>query len=248
MSSSPTAATVEPESTNAIGRIFGALFSPKVTFQSIARRPTWLAPIVLLSLVSLGLVGLFGHRVGWRGFFEKQDSNSSRFEQISPEQQRQTLDNQVKYGPPFVYGVAAISTIIAAVVIAAVLLGVFNGLGGARFGFKTSLGIVAHAWMPGLILGLLGALVLFLKDPSTIDLQNLVASNAGAFASSNSPKWLVTMLTSLDVFSFWYMILMAIGYSAAAPKKLSFAKAFFTIFGLWFVYVLVRVGLTAAFS
>jgi Yip1 domain len=248
MTSSPVATVEAPEPTGAIARIIGVLFSPKATFQSIAKRPTWLAPIILLSLVSLGLVGLFGHRVGWRGFFEKQDSNSSRFEQIPPEQQRQTLDNQVKYGPPFVYGVAAISTVIAAVIIAAVLLGVFNGLGGAKFSFKTSLGIVAHAWIPGLILGLLGALVLFAKDPATIDLQNLVASNAGAFLSSNSPKWLIAMLTSLDVFSFWYMILMGIGYSAAAPKKLSFAKAFFTIFGLWAVYVLVRVGLTAAFS
>jgi hypothetical protein len=248
MSSSPVAAVEAPESTSAIGRMVGVLFSPKATFQSIARRPTWLAPIILLSLVSLGLVGLFGHRVGWRGFFEKQDSSSSRFEQISPEQQRQTLDNQVKYGPPFVYGVAAISTAIGAVIVAAVLLGVFNGLGGARFGFKTSLGIVAHAWVPGVILGALGVLVLFVKDPSTIDLQSLVASNAGAFVSSNSPKWLVAMLTSFDVFSFWYMILMATGYSAAAPKKLSFAKAFFTIFGLWLLYVLVRAGLTAAFS
>jgi hypothetical protein len=226
----------------------GVLFSPKATFQSIARRPTWLAPLILLSLFSLGLVGLFGHRVGWRGFFEKQDSSASRFEQLSPEQQRQTLDNQVKYGPPFVYGVAAISTIIAAVIIAAVLLGVFNGLAGAKFSFKTSLGIVSHAWVPGLILALLGALVLFVKDPSTIDLEHLVASNAGAFASSNSPKWLVAMLTSFDVFSLWYMILMAIGYSAAAPKKLSPVKAFAWIFSLWVVYVLVRVGLTAAFS
>jgi hypothetical protein len=248
MSSSPAVAAEAPESANSLGRIFGAFFSPKATFQAIARRPTWLAPIILLSLVSLGLVGLFGHRVGWRAFFEKQDANSSRFEQASPEQQRQTLEGQVKYGPPFVYATAAISTMVAALIIAAVLLGVFNGLGGSRFSFKTSLGIVAHAWMPGLILGLLGVLVLFVKDPSTIDLQNLVASNAGAFLSSNSPKWLAAMLTSLDVFSFWYMILMAIGYSAAAPKKLSFAKAFFTIFGLWFVYVLVKVGLTAAFS
>lgn len=248
MSSSPAVAAMVPESTNAMGRMLGVLFSPKATFQSIATRPTWLAPIILLSLLSLGIVGLFGHRVGWRGFFEKQDSNSSRFEQISPEQQRQTLDNQVKYGPPFVYGVAAISTVIAAVIIAAVLLGVFTGLGGARFGFKTSLGIVAHAWVPGVILALLGILVLLVKDPSTIDLQNLVASNAGALVSSNSPKWLVAMLTSVDVFSFWYMILMAIGYRAAAPKKLSFTKAFFTIFGLWLVYLLVRVGLTAAFS
>ncbi len=246
---SPTIQASEAvEDVNPIGRMFGAIFSPKATFESIARRPTWVAPILLLSLVSLGVVGLFGYRVGWRVFFEKQDSSSSRFEQQSPQQQQQTLEAQVKYGPPFVYATAAVSTAIAALIIAAGLFGVFNGVIGAKFGFKTSLGIVAHAWMPGLILGLLGVFVLLVKDPATIDLQNLVASNGAAFVSSDSPKSLVTMLACLDLFSFWYMILMAIGYSTAAPKKLSFGKAFFTVFGLWFVYVLVRVGLTAAFS
>jgi hypothetical protein len=102
--------------------------------------------------------------------------------------------------------------------------------------------------MPNVISGLLGIVVLLVKDPATIDLQNLVASNAGAFLADNSPKWLVALLTPVDLFSFWVMILMAIGYSAAAPKKLSFVKAFSWIFSLWVVYVLVRVGLTAAFS
>ena len=47
MSSSPTVAGEAPESTNAIGRMIGALFSPQKTFQSIARRPTWLPPVIL---------------------------------------------------------------------------------------------------------------------------------------------------------------------------------------------------------
>jgi hypothetical protein len=246
---SPTIQMAEAQGpVSAVGRIFGAIFSPKATFESIARRPTWVVPIVLVSVMSLGIVGLFGYRVGWRAFFQKQDASSSRFEQQSLPQQQQTLDAQVRFGAPFVYAVAAVSTALAALLIAGVLFGVFNGLLGAKLDFKTSLGIVAHSWMPGLILGLLGVFVLFVKDPSTIDLQQLVASNGGAFVSSNSPKPLVTLLTSIDLFSFWYMILMAIGYHAAAPKKLSFGKAFLTIFGLWLAYVLVRVGLAAAFS
>jgi Yip1 domain len=246
---SPTLPVSEvQEPIHTFGRMIGAIFAPKATFESIARRPSWVAPIVLLSLCSLGIVGLFGYRVGWRPFFEKQDASSSRLEQASAQQQQQTLDAQVKYGPPFVYATAAITNVLAALLVAAVLWGVFNGLLGAQIGFKTSLGIVTHAWMPGLILALLGIVVLFAKDPSTIDLQNLVASNGAAFVSSDSAKWLVALLTTIDLFSFWYMILMAIGYSSAAPKKLSFGKAFFTIFGLWLAYVLIRVGLTAAFS
>jgi len=247
-----TSATVQPAEThepvNAIGRIFGALFSPKETFESIARRPTWLLPLLLICAITLGVIGLFGHRVGWRSFFEEQDANSSRFEESSAQQQQQALELQAKYGPPYIYSIGAVSPIIVELVIAGVLLGVFNGLAGAQLNFKTSLGIVAHSWMPGLISGLLGVLVLFLKDPSTIDLQNLVASNAGAFASSSSPKWLVTLLTSIDLFTFWMMILMAIGYSVAAPKKLSFGKAFTTILFIWLIVVLARVGAAAAFS
>jgi hypothetical protein len=237
-----------PERVNAIGRIFGVLFSPKATFESIVRRPTWFLPLLLLTLLSLGIVGLFGYRGGWPSYFQKQMATNSRIQQMPPDQQQRLLEQELKYAPPFAYVEVAIVIFVGALIIAAILMGVFNGLAGAKVGFKTSLGIVSHAWMTGLISGLLGILIVALKDPATIDLQNIVASNAGAFVSSDSAKWLVALLSSIDLFSFWTMILLAMGFSVAAPKRLSFGKAFGWIFALWFVYVLAKVGLTAAFS
>jgi hypothetical protein len=102
--------------------------------------------------------------------------------------------------------------------------------------------------MPYLVGGLLGLLILFIKDPSTIDIEHLVASNPGAFLSDSSPKWMISLLTSLDIFTLWVLILQAIGFSATNPKKLSFGKAFGTIFAVWIIYVLVKVGFAAAFS
>ena len=68
-----------PERGNSFARIFGVLFSPKATFQSIVRRPTWLVPVIMLGiLVSLGAVMLFGHRGGWPSYFERQMANNSR--------------------------------------------------------------------------------------------------------------------------------------------------------------------------
>jgi hypothetical protein len=58
----------------------------------------------------------------------------------------------------------------------------------------------------------------------------------------------VSLLGSLDLFSFWTMILMALGYSATSPKKISVGSAFFTVFACWALYVLCKVGLAAAFS
>lgn len=248
MASTTIPAAETPERVNSIGRMFGVLFSPKATFESIARRPTWLAPLLILCLFSLAVIGIFGHRGGWPAFFQKQVASNTRFQSMPADQQQRVLEAQLKYGPPVAYVEVVIVIFVAPMIIAAIFLGVFNGLTATNLKFKTSLAIVAYSWSPGVLSGLLGILVVFLKDPSTIDLQNIVASNAGAFVSSDSAKWLTSLLGSIDLFSFWYMILMAIGYSTAAPKKLSFGKALAWIVVVWLLYVVVKVGLTAAFA
>jgi hypothetical protein len=247
--------TPSPEaapSVSSIGRIFGAIFSPKPTFESIAQRPTWILPLVLISILSIVTIFVFSQRVGWRSFMIRQDQQNSRLQkqmdQMTPEQRDKMLDQQTKIAPIFGYVFGVLGIFIVAVIIATVLMVAFNMMIGGGIGFTTSLGIVTHSWVPGIIGGLLGILVLFLKDPSTIDLQHLVAANAGAFLSDDAPKWQEALLSSFDLFTFWSMILMGIGYSAANPKKISFGKALGTIVVVWAVYVVCKVGLTAAFS
>ena len=150
--------------------------------------------------------------------------------------------------PIVAYVAVVLGPFIAAVVVGAVLMLAFNLIYGTKIGFVPSLGIVSYAWVPGIIGALLGILIIFLKDPSTVDLDHLVASNGGAFLADDSAKWLVTLLTAFDLFVFWNMILMAFGFSAADPKKLSFGKALGTVLGVWLIYVIVKVGLVAAFS
>jgi hypothetical protein len=237
---------------SSFGRIFGAIFSPKSTFESIAQRPTWILPLVLLSILSIVTVYIFGQRVGWRSFMVRQDQQNSRLqkqmEQMTTEQRETMLDRQTKIAPIFGYVGAVLGIFIVAAIVATILMVAFNMMTGGGIGFMTSLGIVAHSWVPGIIGGLLGILVLFLKDPSTIDLQHLVATNAGAFLSDDAPKWLETLLSSFDLFTFWSMILMGIGYSAANPKKISFGKALGTIVVVWAIYVVCKVGFSAVFS
>jgi hypothetical protein len=249
MASATIQAPEAQEPVNSIGRIFGALFSPKATFESIVRRPTWLVPTIVLSILFLAVVGTFSHRGGWPSFFEKQLSSNSRYQQMPADQQQRMLEAELKYGPPVAYVEGFIVPALLIVIVAAVFFGVFNGLLGMKFSFKTSLGITAHAWVPQIISGLLGVLIILIKDPSTIDLQNLVASNAGAFLSSESPKWMVSLLSSFDLFAFWTIFLLALGYSLIpSKKKLSLGAAFFYIFGVWLVWVLVKAGAVAAFS
>lgn len=241
-----------PASISSFGRVFGALFNPKPTFESIAQRPSWVLPMLAVILISLVIVALIGSRVGWRQVIDRQIANSpraqQRMEQVPPERREQNLNQQAKFAGVIAYIGVVVGTAVAELIAAAVLLAAFNVILGSKVGFSQSLGIVAHSWMPYVVAGLLGVLILFIKDPSTIDTQNLVASNPGAVLPDGTAKWLVSLLTSLDLFTVWVLVLQAIGFSATNPKKISFGKALGTIVAVWLVFVLVKMGLAAAFS
>ncbi len=252
MASATVPSQQAPASVSSFGRIFGVLFNPKPTFESIVQRPTWVLPILILLAVSLVLVAIIGQRVGWQTVIEKQIASSPsaqrRMEQVPADQRQKVMEQQVKFASVLGYVSVFVFTILGEVVVAALFLAVFNLTSGTKIGFSTSLGIVSHSWLPFVLAGLLGLLILFIKDPSTVDVQNLIASNPGALLPDDSPRWLVSLLTSLDLFTFWVLILQALGYSATNPKKISFGKALGSVLALWIFYVVVKVGLAAAFS
>ncbi len=94
---------------------------------------------------------------------------------------------------------------------------------------------------------MLSIIVLFIKNPDDYDLRNPLAFNIGAFLNADTaPKWLMSLCTSLDVFSFWTMALIAIGLTVAA-RKLSFGKAFMGVLVPWGIFVLGKTALAALF-
>lgn len=247
--SAPATPTVEVSGpSNSISRIVGVLFNPKPTFQSIVQKPTWVAPTILICLASIAVIATFTQRVGWRSFIVKQiESNPSaqrQFEGMTPEKRDEAIEQRAKIAPAFGYVFGVGGTIVVLLIVGAVLMGVFN-MSGADMSFKTSLAIVAYGWVPFVVHGILAIVMILIKDPSTVDLQNLVASNAGAFASDDTAKWLTSLLTSFDIFTLWVLVLMGVGYSATNPKKISFGKSFAIVLGLWLVVVFCKAGFAA---
>lgn len=247
-------ATQTPETSgNSISRIWNVLFSPKATFASIAQKPTWLAPILLSCIVAMAMMTVFGSRVGWQRAVERNIQNNPitarQMDQMSPEQRQQSINVQVKIFPYIFYASAVAGPFIFTLILAAIFLGLFKLGYGANIDIKRSMAIVAYGFVPRILYALLGILVIFLKDPSQIDIQNLLASNPGALLSpETTARWLMVLATQIDFFTFWVMILLAMGYHAANPKKISTGSAFAGIAGLWLIWVIVLVGFTAAFS
>jgi hypothetical protein len=246
-----TAVPVSPESQPSLGamaRIFGVFFSPKNTFEDIVRKPSWLPPILLITILSLVVSFALNQRIDWREVASQRIEKSSRASQLSPEQKEQQLSMSAKISPAFAYAFGLLGPVLGAVIIGAVIMGAYNLLGGAGVNFGTSMAITSYAFVPSLLSSLLFVLVLYLKPPGTVDLENPVATNIAAVLPDGTAAWLLALCKSFDVFTFWILILIAIGFAAASPKKLKGSKAFTIAFSVWAVWVVCRVGFAFIFS
>jgi hypothetical protein len=230
------------------GRIFGVLFSPKPTFEDIARKPTWLLPVLLLAILGAVVAVGINQKMNWREYMSQQIEKSPAGAQLSTDQKQQRIEAGAKFAPisAYVFGIPA--PVIVVLVVALIMWGAYNLLGGANLNYKTALAIVSHAYVPLIIGNLLFMIVLFLKPYGTLDLDNPVATNLAAFLPEDSAKWLLALGKNLDIFVLWITLLIAIGFAAANPKKLKGGKPYTLAFGMLAVWVILRVGAAFIFS
>jgi hypothetical protein len=244
----PPAAPEPQRQMSAISRVFGVLFSPQKTFEDIVRKPSWGLAIALLTVLSIAVSVGINQRVNWREFMSQQIEKSPQGAQLSAEQKEQRIEGGAKISPIFTYVVGALGPIVFALVIALVMWGAYTLLGGVTTNFSTAMAITSHAFLTGLISSPLFLLVIYLKAPGTLDLENPVATNLAAVLPDESAKWLVALCKSIDVFSIWTLILLAIGFAVTSPKKLKGGKSYAIAFGVWAVFVICRVGIAFIFS
>jgi hypothetical protein len=109
------------------------------------------------------------------------------------------------------------------------------------------MGIVAHAYFPWILYSLLFILILYLKAPGTVDLDNPIATNLGAFLPESTAKALMSLAKSIDIFSIWTLLLISIGFTAVNPKKLK-GKSLGIAIGVWAIYVALKMGGAWIFS
>jgi hypothetical protein len=230
-------------------RLAGVFFEPSKTFADIARRPTWVVPLVLAILAGMGVTALYGQRVGWERLIRHQIEISSRGQQIPPEQREQVIATQARLAPLFGYAGTLIAIPLYCLLAAGIFTGLVAGVMSAPVQFKQVFAVVAFAGLPNVLAALLTAVVMLLRNPDDFDLQNPLMFNAGAWMDAeHSSKFLHSLATSIDLFSFWVMLLMATGLKAAAGKKLSFGGALFVVALPWAVCVLGRSALAGLFG
>jgi hypothetical protein len=232
---------------NHFARIIGALLNPLKTFEDIARRPSWIAPVVLMSVIWLILNIVLVKRVDWntvtRNQIEKNKFVAAQMEKLNDEQRALAYTKGAERAKVTRYVRGVIGWPLLIVVTAGIYLGVFKLFAGARVNYGQAMALVAHAYIPLSLKELLGIPVVLLKDAAAIDPDNFLASNIAALLPGDAPIWQIALGASFDLFLLWAIVLVAIAFSAADPKKVSLAKGLGIVFGVWLAITLLFTGL-----
>ncbi len=225
-----------------LGCITGIFWEPKPVYENLAARPRWWVPVILLTLLSILFVFAFSQIVGWDTLMVQEMAKNSRLQDMPETQRQQIVEQQSKFVGIIVYLSAFFGTAIVLLIVAGALLFVFKTASGGEMTFRRTLSIVSYSWLPFGLYQVLAFVALYFTNPADFDINNPLPFNLGWFFDpASSPAWLIALLSSVDLFSFWVMALMALGFSVAV-KRMRFGRAFSMVFGVWFVFVLLKTG------
>jgi hypothetical protein len=239
----PATPAPEAPSVSALARVPGVLFSPVGTFESIARRPTWLAPLVLWTAMSVGVTAALLPKIDYDQL--TRQAMQSRGQTVPEDRMATIIEQQKKFGSIFGWVIGAVSPAVIGLLVAVVLWGAFKAFGWDTR-FSQAFGVTTHAFLPGV---LKAAFLLFLiTRQETVNPQalgDLLSSNLGFLVPRDSSKPLHTLLQSFDIFSLWSLCLFVVGFAAAAKVKRGAAAGI--IVTLWVLATAIGVGWSMIF-
>jgi hypothetical protein len=225
-------------------RLAGVFFSPGKAFADIARRPRWWIPVILSAILSTVFLNAFTQRVGWESVIRPAIERSPNTQNMTAPQREQLIRTTAGFYKYLGY-VTPVLALFYVFIVAVILMFLFDTLMSAGIGLKRMMAIVAYGFLPLVIQTLLSMVVLFLKDPEEFNLQNPLMFNVGAYLSPDSPAALRALGSSIDLFSLWIIVLLAIGVSAAG-RKIGFGKALAGVGLPWALWVCLKTAAAAA--
>jgi hypothetical protein len=231
-----------------LGNIF---FDPGATFDSLRRKPRFLVAGLILLILSLGMTALLFQRVPYESIVRAKIESSSRGAQMSDEDKEKAIRMQTG---PIVKTLSYLGPVIGVPVVFCLgaglyLLGVM-AMGGSM-NFKQALSVwVYSSFPPAILASIVGAVVLLFKSSDALDPahpeRNMAQANLGILAGPGTSPALAAVLTSIDVFAIYGLVLAAMGLSKVG--KLSSGSAWTVVVGLWILWLVGRVGLAVAFG
>ena len=236
-------------------RVVNTFVAPSKTFNDLRRSASWWLPWLLIAIVSVIFINSVGRYVGFdqiaKNALAQSPKQQDQFEKLPPDQQARNMQIRTAATRYISYAVPAI-VVIAWLLIAGVMMGVFNLGLGTSVPYKIALAIVAYSGLPGIIGSLLATISVIVGgtsgslDREAFNIQNPVAVNLAYFLDPMGNKFVYGMASALDVFLIWSLVLTGIGF--ACNSKVKRGTAIWTVVIVYLVYKLIASGLGAAMS
>jgi hypothetical protein len=239
--SEPQAAA--PPKKNVFARFAGVLFAPADAFQEIVRRPDVLAPLLLMVALSFGTTILLVPRLDYEAIRSMQ---AEQMLKRSPGMSQADIDRfgrMAEAGAKVFAWLGPVIMIFFYAVTAGVLLLAFRMMGGEGT-YKQAMSVTIYAWLPLAVFSIILAIVVLARgtfDPTTA--ASVVRSNPAFLVEMREQPALYSLLSALDLFSAWALVLFTFGF--AAMSRLSKGLSAGIVISLWAVFVLVRAGFAA---
>jgi Yip1-like protein len=224
-------------------RLFGVLFSPGETFADIARKPTVLVPLLLFIVIGYISVIVMVPRMDWESVSAQQ---AQQMKKQRPNMSDADIERASKVGKAVGSVMMYVSPLLGVLwylVVALVLFGAVRLMGGEGT-FKQAFSATLYAWMPLVLFSIILTIVIIARgsiDPT--QMATAFKSNPAFLVDMKEQPVLFSLLSSIDLFTIWTIVLLIFGFSALS--RLSWAKTATIVVGLWVVMVMVKIGFAA---
>lgn len=235
-------------------RLVNVFIAPRKTFTDLQRNSSWWVPWLISAVFTLIFSIVAVQKIDMGRFVQEQIDRSpraqKRLENLTPSQRAQGMAIQATI-TKFSFYAAPVIALVVGLIVAAVLMAVYNFILGAEVPFPRAMAVVFYAGLPA-ILGTILLIISFLasSDPNTIDItRNPMPTNAGFFLDPDGNAVLYGLASAVDIFKIWWVALLGLGFSAASSnKKPNTATSITTAFVCYGIVVLIGIGFKVAFS
>jgi len=231
---------------SSIGRVVGVLTSPTKTFAAIRERPTWLVALLTLMLVGAGTYLLMSQRMDMAEIV--RESVEARGQDVPEEQLETMMDVYDKYGHAISLG-SMFAYMALGFPLATLIIWVAVKLVGAELTYKQMWATFLYSQMPSLVGAVLSLPAILSRDEfhfEDVQTGSVLPSNLGFIAPEETSAGMLSLMSSLDVFTLWSVVLLILGVSTVGRIKMGTSAA--AVIACFAIFVLGKAGWAAAFG
>jgi hypothetical protein len=233
-------------------RVVCTFSAPSKVFADIQRgNRSWWLPFLIFAVVGYLIFAAVDLRIGMRQVVTNQihlkPAQEDQLAQLAPEQR----EKNIKIGVEITEGIFIADPVLILAAIAVLSCGLWatiNFVFGGRATYGSIFAVWMYAGLPGIFKPLLGTIAIFAGvAPESFNIKNYAPTNLGAFLDPIATnKAIYTLATSLDAVTIWTLVLLGMGTAMVAGVRRS--SGYFAVFGWWALFVLIGVGIAAAFG